>query len=196
MKFRNFLAVGLVAALLTGCGASDAGSAANVAGTSISEATLADALLDLSNEVTAADLGISDAELTAQVLNRLVITELIRKLGAEAEVTVSETEIAAERSRVQSDFGSEAELIAAGLQQAIAPSLIDTVFEISLYVSKISQKLEPTGTDADRTSAFESFLFSYVDSADIRVSPRYGNWDKTQAAITPPSNPLVSNPGE
>lgn len=196
MKFRNFLIVGLVAALLTGCGASDAGSAANVAGTSISEATLADALTELSNEVTAAELGISDAELTAQVLNRLVITELVRKLGVEAEVTVSETEIVAERSRVQSEFGSEAELIKAGLQQAIAPSLINSVFEISLYASKIGEKLEPNGTDTDRTSAFESFLFSYVDSADIKVSPRYGTWDKTQAAITPPSNPLVSNPGE
>jgi hypothetical protein len=196
MKFRNFLIVGLVAALLTGCGATDAGSAANVAGTSISEAALADVLVELSNEVTAADLGISDAELTAQVLNRLVITELVRKLGAEAEVTVSETEIFAERSRIQSEFGSDAELIQAGLQQAIAPSLINSVFEISLYASKIGEKLEPNGTDADRTSAFESFLFSYVDSADIKISPRYGTWDKTQAAITPPSNPLVSNPGE
>ncbi len=196
MKFRNFLAVSLIAVLLTGCGATDAGSAANVAGTSISETALADAVQDLSNQVTASELGISDAELTAQVLNRLVITELVRKLGEQADVTVTETEIAAERSRVKNDFGSEADLIEAGLQQAIAPSLIDTVFEISLYVSKIGAKLEPNGTDADRTSAFESFLFAYVDTADIKVAPRYGNWDKTQAAITPPSNPLVSNQGE
>ena len=196
MKFRNAFVFGFIAILLAGCGASDAGSAANVAGTSISEAELSDAVLDLSNEISATDLGISEQELTLQVLNRMVITEVVRKVGERAEVTVTETEIAAERSRVLSEFGTEAQLIEAGAQQAISPSLINTVFEISLYVSKIGEKLSPTGSDEDRTSAFESFLFAYVDSADIKVSPRYGQWDKTQAAIAGPANPLVTNPTE
>lgn len=196
MKIRNGLALALVALLLAGCGVTSAGSAANVAGTEIPESALSDAVQDLSGKVTSTELGLSDAELTSQVLNRLLIVELVRKLGAEADVSVSEAEIAAERSRVTADFGSEAELIEAGLQQAIAPSLINSVFEISLYVSKIGQKLEPTGTEADRTSAFESFLFAYVDTANIEVSPKYGQWDKTQAAIVPANNPLVTTPQE
>jgi len=196
MKIRNAVVFGLVAMLISACGASEAGSAASISGVKISEAVLADALVDLSNEVSATELGISDAELTLEVLNRLVISELIRQVGEEAQITVSETEVAAERSRVIKDFGSEAALIQAGLQQAIAPSLINSVFEISLYVTKIGQNLEPTGSQADQTSAFESFLFSFIETADIQVSPRYGTWDSTRAAVVAPENPLVNTPQE
>jgi hypothetical protein len=196
MKIRNAVVFGLVAMLISACGASEAGSAASISGVKISEAALADALVDLSNEVSATELGISDAELTLEVLNRLVISELIRQVGESAQITVSETEVAAERSRVTKDFGSEAALIQAGLQQAIAPSLINSVFEISLYVSKIGKKLEPTGSETDQTSAFESFLFSFIETADIQVSPRYGTWDSTRAAVVAPENPLVNTPQE
>jgi hypothetical protein len=196
MKIRNAVIFGLVAMLISACGASDAGSAASISGVKISESVLADALIDLSSEVSATELGISEAELTLEVLNRLVISELIRQVGEQAQVTVSETEVAAERSRVVKDFGSEAALIQAGLQQAIAPSLINSVFEISLFVSKIGQKLEPTGSEADQTSAFESFLFSFIETADIQVSPRYGTWDSARATVVAPENPLVNTPQE
>ena len=182
--------------LLAGCGAVNAGSAATVAGTEISESALAAAMNELTAEVSATELGASEAELTTTVLNRLVILEVVRNLGAEAEVNVSESEIAAERSRVTADFGSEAELIEAGLQQAIPPSLINSVFEISLYVSKIGTKLQPSGSETDKSAAFESFLFAWVDTANVEVSPRYGQWDKAQAAIGPTTNPLVFSPQE
>jgi hypothetical protein len=196
MKIRNAVLLGLVAMLISACGASEAGSAASVSGVKISETALADALLDLSSQTSAAELGISETELSLEVLNRLVIGEVIRQVGAQAQVTVSETEIAAERSRVIKDFGSEAALIQAGVQQAIAPSLISSVFEISIYVSKIGQKLEPTGSPAEQNSAFESFLFAYIGTADIQVSPRYGKWDQTRAAVVAPENPLVNTPQE
>jgi hypothetical protein len=196
MKIRNAVILGLVAMLISACGASEAGSAASISGVKISEAVLADALVDLSNEVSAIELGISDTQLTLEVLNRLVIGELIRQVGQEAQVTVSETEVTAERSRIVKDFGSEAALIQAGLKQAIAPSLLNNVFEISLYVSKIGKKLEPAGTEAEQTAAFESFLFSFIETADIQVSPRYGSWDSTRAAVVAPENPLVNSPQE
>lgn len=196
MRIRNAFALILVAVLLGGCGAAKAGTAATVGGVRISEATLADAFMDLSSGANATQLGITEGELTVEVLNRLVILELVRQLGKAAEVSVSETEIAAERSRVTAQFGSEAALIEAGLQQAIAPSQIDSVFEISLFVSKIGEKLEPNGSESDQTSAFESFLFSYVDSAAIEISPRYGKWDPTRAAVSAPENPLVNSTRE
>ncbi|MFZ9283429.1 MAG: SurA N-terminal domain-containing protein, partial [Candidatus Nanopelagicales bacterium] len=124
MRVRNILVLAMATLLLAGCGAVNAGSAATVAGTEISESALAAAMNELTAEVSATELGASEAELTTTVLNRLVILEVVRNLGAEAEVNVSESEIAAERSRVTADFGSEAELIQAGFQQGIPPSLI------------------------------------------------------------------------
>lgn len=194
MRVRNIWVLAMATMLLAGCGAVNAGSAATVAGTEISESALASALDELTAEVSATELGASEAELTTTVLNRLVILEVVRNLGVEAEVSVSESEIAAERSRVTADFGSEAELIQAGLQQGIPPSLIDSVFEISLYVSKIGTKLQPSGSETDKSAAFESFLFAWVDTANVEVSPRYGQWDKAQAAIGPTANPLVFSP--
>lgn len=196
MRVRNLLVLAMATLLLAGCGAVNAGSAATVAGTEISESALAAAMNELTAEVSASQLGASDAELATTVLNRLVILEVVRKLGEEAEVFVSDSEIAAERSRVKADFGTEAELIEAGLQQAIPPSLINSVFEISLYVSKIGTKLQPSGSETDKSAAFESFLFAWVDTANVEVSPRYGEWDKTQATVGPTTNPLVFSPQE
>lgn len=196
MKIRNAIIFGAVAMVLSACGASDAGTAASISGVKIPESALADALVDISNEVSAETLNITEAELTLEVLNRLVLTEVIRQVGAQAQVTVSESEIAAERSRVIADFGSEAALIDAGLQQAIAPSMLDKVFEISIYVAKIGQKLEPTGSPANQNTAFESFLFTFIEGADIAVAPRYGKWDAARAAVVAPDNPLVNSPQE
>jgi hypothetical protein len=186
----------ITAVSIIGCGASNAGSAARIAGTSVTESELANALSDLTQQVTATQLEISEAELTIEVLNRLVVRELVRKLGAEAGITVTESEIAAERSRVIAEFGSEQALVEAGLQQAIAPSLLDSVFEISLYVTRIGQKLEPNGDQSAQQSAFESFLFAYVDSALIEVSPKYGQWNPASASVVAASNPLVLTPQE
>jgi hypothetical protein len=196
MKIRNAIFFGLVAMVLSACGASDAGTAASISGVKIPESVLADALVDISSEVSAESLNITEAELTREVLNRLVLTEVIRQVGAQAEVLVSESEIAAERSKVISDFGSEAALIDAGLQQAIAPSMLNNLFEISIFVSKIGQKLEPTGSPENQNTAFESFLFTFIEGADIQVAPRYGKWDPAQAAVIAPANPLVNNPQE
>lgn len=196
MKIRSFALVAVLAILLAGCGANSAGSAARVAGANISEAELAAAVQDLTSKVTASELGISESELTIEVLNRLVIRELVRKLGAEAGVIVTPSDIAAERSRVLADFESEQALEEAGLQQAIAPSLLDSVFEISLIVNGIGQKLEPTGDQAAQQSAFESFLFAFVESALIEVSPKYGRWNAPSASVIAATNPLVITPQE
>jgi len=196
MRFRKFALVVVIALLLSGCGASNSGNAARVAGTNISESALSAAVQDLASQVTASELGMSDAELTIEVLNRLVITELIRKLGAEAGVTVTSSDVAAERSRVLAEFESVQAMEEAGLQQAIAPSLLNSVFEISLFVNGIGEKLEPTGDAAAQQSAFESFLFAFVDSAVIEVSPKYGQWNAASASVIATTNPLVIAPEE
>ena len=64
MKIRNAIIFGAVAMVLSACGASDAGTAASISGVKIPESVLADALVDISNEVSAETLNITEAELT------------------------------------------------------------------------------------------------------------------------------------
>ncbi len=168
------LAVAAIA--LTGCGTTDAGSAAVVGDQRISERVLADSVAEV---VTAQDKapGTVDPALTTAVLNRLIQQSLVEQLSQEAGIDVTAGAVENQLQAYDQQVGGRGEVEAIFLESGVAPSQVDDAVRMNLQVQALGEALVPGGTPESQQAALVQVLAGLSEALDTRVSPRFGTWD-------------------
>ena len=72
-------------------------------------------------------------------------------------------------------------------QYGIAPERIDEDLRTNLEVQKLGGKLGIDVNTPVGQTAFRKYLSKTSKSMQVEVNPRYGTWDATAGAVTPPA---------
>ena len=174
---------------LTGCGASTSGAAAVFGDTRISEQTLTSTV----QEVLVAQQkspNTSDAALTSAVLGRLVTSELVDQLAAEAGVTVTQGAIDSTLQGYVQQAGGEAAVQDILLQRNVAPSQIEAFVRTNVLAQLLGQALAPQAGIEGQSDAVVAAIIETSLVVGTEVSPRFGTWEPTKLTIGPVPNDL------
>ncbi len=180
---------------LTGCGAATSGAAAVVGDTRISEQTLTSTV----QEVLVAQQkspNTSDAALTSAVLGRLVTSELVDQLAADAGVSVTQGAIDSTLQGYVQQAGGEAEVQNILLQRNVAPSQIESFVRTNVLAQMLGQALAPTADIQGQSDAVVAAIIETSLVVGTEVSPRFGTWEPTKLTIGPVPSDLSVLPAE
>ncbi len=180
---------------LTGCGAAISGAAAVVGDTRISEQTLTSTV----QEVLVAQQkspNTSDAALTSAVLGRLVTSELVDQLAADAGVSVTQGAIDSTLQGYVQQAGGEAEVQNILLQRNVAPSQIESFVRTNVLAQMLGQALAPTADIQGQSDAVVAAIIETSLAVGAEVSPRYGTWEATKLVVGPVPSDLSVLPAE
>ena len=127
-----------------------------------------------------------EAKLQLGVLNLLVRAALVDQIAKNEGITVSSTEIAAERAKEAASAGGEAALIKTSEQGGVSASDLGLTVRETALISKLQTKFGGTETTA------EAKLTAAAGRVNVRVNPRFGSWDKKSLGIVGAPNDLSS----
>lgn len=177
-----------VALLLTGC--SQVSSAASVGSVKISQSTVQSSINDIMAERSKVDTSQMQLE-TGEALNRAqmrfhVLSELLNKVAAKLEITVTKAEIDTRRASIVEQVGGEAGLPTALVGAGIAAKDFDLYLQSIIISDKLSQGLEATGIPADQIgTAIQRLVVDIAKENKVTINPRYGVWDAVNADVVP-----------
>ena len=186
-------AVLVVAVLgLSACDPKEAGSAAVVGGTRITETQLDANARDVTDRLHAAgaDVPSTDQLLRAQ-LEVLVDTTLVEEAARREGITVTQGEVdeliqqAGGRSTVEKQLLTQQNLW-------LAPDHVDALARSVLIQRALGERLAPTGDSTAQSDAVTKYMGQLSDELGVDISPRYGVWDSSQLHIGTPPNDLSS----
>ena len=177
---------------LGGCGAVQAGSAATVGDTAISQTDLEDrttAFLDSlpAEQRTQANGQISTVE--TAVLNELVLERLVGTAAQKAGVTVSDAEVAAQVTQATTQAGAQLDTQLA--QSYLTRDRLPDLLRVNLEVYAIGRVGAPAGTTAEQAAERAiAYITAPARGIPVRINPRFGTWEGVQ--IKPGSGSLSS----
>jgi len=181
-----------MAVAATGCSSTpSAGSAATLGSRDIGNDTLTtqvDEVLD----ARGTGAGAPDAALVADILQRLVITELVDEGAARKGVVVTQGQIDQAIAEAEAQLGGEDQLRQVFLDSNVPPSAIPTQFRLSLQVDGLGALLAPEAEDQARQEAVFRYAVDLGKQLDARVSPRYGTWVPDELQVGPVPTDLAS----
>ncbi len=180
---RSIAAAGLltVALALTACGPDQAGSAATVGSTTISDTQLNDqavAVMDALNLTPS-------AQINSVLLQRIVTGEIVNQMAAKNGVTVTEGDI--DRfleEQYKKTTGGKAALEQQLLQSGLTADQIRPAAKTSLQVEALGKKLAPGKSAADQQKAVAEAAVAFAKEQGVSINPRYGTWDPSSLSIT------------
>jgi SurA N-terminal domain len=177
----------LALSALASCRPDQVGTAANVAGERISVDELQDATASYLEAVPTGD----ESSAQQAILQQLIVSAVIEKAAATADVDVTDSEVAAQRDEVLDSVREPAEAegvsarvylvrqLAQSQQGAVVPpERLEEFIRDQLLASRIA------GNDPALTN---QALVEAAEQTDVEVNPRYGRWDPQQGLA-----PLVS----
>lgn len=177
---------------LGGCGAVQAGSAATVGDTAISQTDLENRTTAFLNSLPAAPRTQADGQISTvqtAVLNELVLEKLVGAVAQKAGVTVSDAEVAAQVDQATTQAGAQLDSQLA--QSYLTRDRLPDLLRVNLEVYAIGRAGAPAGTTAAQAA---QRAIAYITSPDrgvpVQVNPRFGTWEGVQ--IKPGSGSLSS----
>ena len=182
----------LCAVALGACGSAQRqpATAALVAGTSISDDTVAALATEVMTVLGPDGAAPEAAELNRRVISALVQERVIDVASERAGITVTESQVAELIANAAKQSGSRVEL-EKGLatQYGIAPSQLNGFARANLEYQGISAKLG--GGDQEAGSAAASRLIGELSTElGVTVSPRFGVWAPEKLTVLPPKDDL------
>lgn len=181
------LAVVACAALAaTACGPVQAGSAAIVGQTRITDEALGVQVA----EVTSA-LGVPGSQaVSAAILNRLITQQLVFELGARNGVTISSDAVNSFLAEQAAAMGGREAFEEALLEKGIPARAIPDAARATLIVAELGGRLAPNQPPEDQEAATVNAATTLSKELDTRVSPRFGTWDAQMLQVGPPPDDL------
>ena len=185
---KKILAIVAVATtlLLTGC--SQVGSAATLGSTKISQATVQGSI----DAILAARQGVDTSQMqleTGETLNRgqlrfHLLTQLLREVGKELDLSISKAEIDTRRQSILDQVGGAESLPNALVGAGIAPNDFDQYIEAISLSDKISQALTAAGVlETDIGTQIQKLVVAKAKELGVTINPRYGKWDAEVADV-------------
>jgi len=180
----------LCAVALGACGSAQRqpATAALVAGTSISDDTVA----GLASEVLAAlgpeGVAPEGAELNRRVISALVQERVIDAASERTGITVTQSQVDELIANASKQSGSRVDLEKSlASQYGIAPSQLEGFARANLEYQGISAKLGKGDPNAGSAAA-GTFIGDLSTELGVTISPRFGVWAPEQLAVLPPKD--------
>ena len=186
-------AVAAAAILLTACGNQEAGSAATLGDTRITEQALAsevEAVLAAKGQPVTA----SDPALPAQMLSRMITIELINTLAERNGIVTTQGQIDEQLANYDAQAGGRPAVEKLFIEQGVAPSQIESIIRLNSQAQELGIKLDPKGSAEQQGQAVVDAAVALSQELDTTVSPRYGTWDAKSLRLGPTPNDISSPP--
>lgn len=192
---RPFVGAALLGAalVLTACGGQPAGSAATIGDSRITEQAL-------TTEVQAAlaaqglPVDTADAALTAKLLGRMIVVDLVNTVAAREGVAVSQGRIDEQVASYVAQAGDHAAMEQTFADQGVAPSQIEGVIRLNIQAGDLGVKLDPAGTVEQQGEAVFNAITALSGELGVTASPRFGTWDAQTLQIGPTPDDLAILP--
>lgn len=179
--------------IVSGCGSTNAGTAATVGSETISDKQLTDWVQGVLVATGKAPTAI-DAQVTSTSLNLLIYLDLLDALADAAGVTASQGEIdAASKSLIQPGVTTE-QIETSAAQSGIAPAALSAFIRANVLTPKIEQVLAPNATPEQQQPIFQQALVTIANQLGVTVNPRYGSWSSDSIKLGAPPSDLSIPP--
>jgi hypothetical protein len=179
--------------LVTGCSAPQAGSAATIGNSRISETQLAQqvhAVLEAQRQPVNSE----NQALTSKTLSRMITIDLVQRLSTANGIVVTQGDIDQQLAQYDQQAGGRDKVLTVFAEQDVAPSQIETLVRMNLQAQALGVKIDPQGTAEQQGQAVFSAVASLSDELKVTASPRFGTWDAAALAVGPSQNDLSAPP--
>jgi hypothetical protein len=179
--------------LISGCSAPQAGAAATIGDSRISEQQLTTQV----QAVLAAQRQPVDTPsqaLTSKTLGRMITLDLVQRLAVQNGIVISQGDIDQELAAYDQQVGGRDGVIKAFAEQDVAPSQIESLVRMNLEAQALGVKLDPKGTADSQGKAVFSAINVLSDEIGVTSSPRFGAWDALALSVGPSPNDLSMPP--
>lgn len=171
---------------LTAC---DAGVAAQIGDTKISQSTVqskvAEILTERRNYETSQMQLSSGEELNRAQLRFLVIADIFSKLAEKSNIKVTQAMKDSRKAEILNQLGGTQQLSQALVSAQMAPSDFDLYIESILISEKLTDQARAAGVVEDQLgSAIQSLVRNLTKEIGIKINPQYGTWDSQAADLT------------
>ena len=180
---------------IVGCSSPTPGAAAVIGETRIAETALTQQVQAVL-KAQGRGLDTADSALTAQTLDRMVKSQLVGILAAQAGVEITQGEIDAQMLAYDEQAGSRAEVERIFLEQGIAPSQIAGIIVLNLQANEIGIQLAPDSDAQSQGNAVVKAMTVLSELLNTKVSPRYGTWDAATLQVGPAPDDLSAPQAE
>jgi hypothetical protein len=128
------------------------------------------------------------SDLTLAELNFHVIAVLLADTGALNKITVTPAEVAQRRAEIISQVGSASALPKALVSANVASQDLDLYIKTLLFDEKLAALIQKVGVQqANIGSALMQGVSDEATKLGIKINPKYGKWDPTQAVVVAPT---------
>ena len=187
---KKFLAISAIASALLLSGCSQAGAAATIGETKITQEVVQGSIDSILAERAKIDISQMElqtgADLNLSQLRFQVLTVLIREVGKDFKVEASKAEIDTRRDGILEQVGGEAGLPKALVGAGIAPANLDLYLEAVIVSGKISDAIVASGVTEDLLGGeITRLVAAKAAQLKVEVNPRYGKWDPISADVVP-----------
>jgi hypothetical protein len=176
------LATAGVVLVLAGCGS--AGDAAVIGPESISDQALQEQVQAVL-QAQGRPPNSTDAELSREILNRMVLTSLVDQLAEREGVSVDQGTIDQTLIDFDAQVGGRAELEGLYLQQGVAPSQIEDIIRLNALAVQLGPVLDPGGTPETQGQSLVKAVTDLSLELGTTVSPRFGDWEPMMLRVGP-----------
>ena len=168
---------------LSGCGQQqDAGSAAKVGDTRITEQEISDWVSEI-YATQGKGSNSSSPALTKAAVNLSVYLTLLDDLAEMLKITATPGQIDLAHASLIQGGATEDQIIASAVTSGIAPSQLPRFYRANVLVPQIQEALMPGGSADQQQTAFQQALIQVGNAEGVEVSPRYGTWTGTTIAL-------------
>jgi hypothetical protein len=181
--------------VVSGCGSTDAGTAAKVGSETISETELTDWTQGVL-VATGKSPNAIEAQVTANSLNLLIYLDLLDGLAGAVGVTASQGEIDAAGQSLLQGGATEKDVEASAAQAGIAPDEIESFLRANVLTPKIQEILAPGASAEEQQAIFRQALVTTANELGVTVNPRYGSWSPDSIQIGAPPSDLSIPPAD
>ncbi|MFM7860654.1 MAG: SurA N-terminal domain-containing protein [Candidatus Nanopelagicaceae bacterium] len=171
--------------LLTAC---DAGVAAQIGDTKISQNTVQSRVSEILSErgnYQTSEMQLSyGEELNRAELRFLVIATIFQKLAEENSIKVTKAMVDTRKREILEQLGSMEQLSQALVSAQLAPSDFDSYVKSILISEQLSELARAGGATEENVGAvIQNLVRELTGKIGIKINPQYGTWDSQAADL-------------
>jgi hypothetical protein len=185
---KKLISAVLVLSSLAFLAACDAGTAAQIGDTKISNETVQNRIAQINAERRKVDT--SQMQLSVgEELNRtevrfLVISEIFKKIAAKSGIKITQAMKDAKKASIYSALGGTANLSNALVSAQMAPADFDLYIEAVLISDQLSKNAQAAGVaEADIGTAVQQVVLALTKTEKVKINPQFGYWDPASADL-------------
>lgn len=184
--FKRVITTVLAALVLTSC--SSMNSAITIGDKEFSTSDVqkpVDEVLRDRKKVDTSQMQLPEAdELLRNQAQFYIVGILLDRIAADKKLSVTNADIAARRTEILSQVGSEAELPKALVSASLAQSNLDAYLKILIISEKLSKDIILSGVSSEQAAEeVNKIVVALAKKLGVKVNPKYGKWNPATASI-------------